>query len=220
MADGKNNGVTLTGKQRDKLRELELENVRLSQVSEAAKKSVLEKAQERRSEARRSSTDIVKLCHDDYVKQKADLDGGLKEQEKLLRKDYERKVERLKSERKKRYEEEERLMEGNLAEAEAWEAGELQKIVEGTDGQIRDILAAKNEIIKAAAASMPVKKKSKKEKDSTPVEVPSIQPETVESADDCTDDAVGEEKSGEDEREEAVEDEKREEPDGGDDAPG
>lgn len=182
MADKK--GKALTRAEKDKLRELDRENAKVSQEAEIKKQAIHNDAEQRRKETRRKSTDVIKAYHDGFDKQKKDLDRWLATEENKLKREYGKKLDGLKADRKTSYEEEERIMEGNLAEVEAWESDELRKIETATQEKIREIAMAKEVITgpireaekKAKEKAEKEKKKSAKEEDETPVEVPVERP--------------------------------------------
>ena len=182
----KKKGKALTRAEKDKLRELDRENSKVSQESEAKKRAIQEQAESQRREAKRKSASVIKTYHDDFAKQKKDLDKWKAAEERRVQKEYAGRLAKLRDDRQDKYEDEERIMGANMAEIEALECEELRKVETKTNEKIREIMTAR-EVITGPSSGVKDEKKAKREKDDTPVEVPVEQSDEQAAPDDSTD---------------------------------
>lgn len=187
----KKKGKALTRAEKDKLRELDRENARVSQEAEAKKRGIQEQAESQRREARRKSASVIKTYHDDFAKQKKDLDKWKAAEERRVQKEYAGRFAKLRDDRQDRYDGEERIMGATMAEIEAWECEELRRVETKINKKIREIVTARG-VITGPGSGKGGDKKVRREKDDTPVEVP------VERSDEqaAPDDSAGGEGAG------------------------
>lgn len=137
----------LTRAQKDKLRELDRESLRISQEAVTKKAGIQSEAEKLRAQHQRKAADAVKAHHDRFAKERKKIEHRFAVEQKGLRKALDGEIGLLNKERKVSYEEEELVLMEDLAAVEAWESETLAEVDVEVDRKLRELQMAREIIL-------------------------------------------------------------------------